>query len=187
MKNATFIDFEDSFSYNVVQELTLIGFHVTVINWRDFETLPIEGVLVLGPGPGHPDDYQQLFPMIKNWLEEKRPLFGVCLGHQIFWRLMGEEVLRSKEPLHGQKVKLQLTHEWQEWLGVKNDIFVQRYNSLAVMGQASVRNPYLTNFIQNDEILITRGENILTYQFHPESIGTSYRSELMRPVYRDLV
>lgn len=187
MKKATFVDFEDSFSYNVVQELTEIGFQVTVIHWRDFETLPETGLLVLGPGPGHPDDYQQLFPMLKTWISDKKPLFGVCLGHQIFWRLLGEEVLRSKEPLHGQRVKLTLDVEWRKWLGVENDIFVQRYNSLAVFGQAALRNPYLTNFIQNDEILITRGEHVLTYQFHPESIGTSFRRELMMPVYRDLV
>lgn len=187
MKKATFIDFEDSFSFNVVQELTEFGFEVTVINWKDFETLPESGLLVLGPGPGHPDDYQQLFPLIQNWLDQKSPLFGVCLGHQIFWRLQGEEVLRSKEPLHGQKVRLDLSSEWREWLGIEKEVFVQRYNSLAVMGQSASRNPYLTNFIQNDEILITRGSGILTYQFHPESIGTSFRTEFMRPVYRDLV
>lgn len=187
MKKATFVDFEDSFSYNVVQELTEIGFQVSVVHWRDFESLPESGLLVLGPGPGHPDDYQQLFPMLKTWLAEKKPLFGVCLGHQIFWRLLGEEVLRSKEPLHGQRVKLALDADWKKWLGVESDIFVQRYNSLAVFGQAAQRNPYLTNFIQNDEILITRGEQVLTYQFHPESIGTSFRRELMMPVYRDLV
>lgn len=187
MRKATFIDFEDSFSYNVVQELTEVGFEVEVVHWKDFEKLPESGVLALGPGPGHPDDYQQLFPLLKEWLKAQGPLFGVCLGHQIYWRLLGEEVLRSKNPLHGQKVKLLLTSEWRSWLGVSEEVFVQRYNSLAVMGQASLRNPYLKNFIQDDEILITRGPGILTYQFHPESIGTSFRTEFMRPVYRDLV
>lgn len=187
MRMATFIDFEDSFSYNVVQELNLAGFEVSIVSWKDFESLPEEGILVLGPGPGHPDDYQQIFPLLKEWIKDERPFFGVCLGHQIFWRLQDEEVVRSKEPLHGQKVKLNLTKEWQEWLGIQEEIFVQRYNSLAVMGQATLRNPHLQNFIQSDEVLITKGRNVLTYQFHPESIGTSFRSEFMRPVYRDLV
>jgi anthranilate/para-aminobenzoate synthase component II len=182
VKKATFIDFDDSFTYNVVQELFAIGFDVEVIHWKDYEKNPESGLLVLGPGPGHPDDYQSLFPLIQNWLDQKKPFFGVCLGHQIFWRLQNEEIVRSKEPLHGQKIKLDLTSPWKEWLGVGDDVYVQRYNSLAVMGQAALRNPFFQSFIQNDEILITKTSNIITYQFHPESIGTTYRREFMLPL-----
>lgn len=187
MKKATFIDFEDSFSFNVVQELTEVGFEVNVIPWIDFDKLPEEGLLVLGPGPGHPDDYSQIFPLLKDWIKKERPLFGVCLGHQLFWRVLGEDVVRSKEPLHGQRVRLFLTSEWQEWLGLKSEVLVQRYNSLAVLEQAALRNPYLKNFIQDGEVLITRGSHVITYQFHPESVGTMCREAFMRPVLRDLV
>ena len=180
---ATFIDFEDSFTFNVVGELSEAGFDVEVISWKDYEENPSVGLLVLGPGPGHPDDYQKLFPLIKSWLEEDRPFFGVCLGHQIFWRLQNEEVVRSKWPLHGQKIELKLTPEWREWLKIPGQIFVQRYNSLAVLDQAGFRNPYLKNFVQDDEILITRSSTVLTYQFHPESIGTTFRKELFQSVW----
>lgn len=179
---ATFIDFEDSFSFNVVQELTNVGFTVEVINWQDYEKNPESGLLVLGPGPGHPDDYQRVYPLVREWLSRKGPLFGVCLGHQIFWRLQNEEVLRSKWPLHGQKIKLELTNEWREWLDIKDDVYVQRYNSLAVLAQSAWRNPEYRHFIQQDEILITRSSHIITYQFHPESIGTTYREHFMRVV-----
>lgn len=182
MMKATFIDFDDSFSFNIIQELTLVGIDVEVIHWKDYELNPTNGLLVLGPGPGHPDDYQKLFPLIKEWLYQKRPLFGVCLGHQIFWRLLNEEIVRSKEPLHGQKVKLLLTEDWKNWLGITQEVFVQRYNSLAVMDQGAIRNPHYHNFIQDNEILITRSAHTITYQFHPESIGTSFRSEFMRKV-----
>lgn len=50
MTKATFIDFEDSFSYNVVQELLLIGLDVQVVHWKDYEVNPVEGLLILGPG-----------------------------------------------------------------------------------------------------------------------------------------
>jgi anthranilate/para-aminobenzoate synthase component II len=182
MKKATFIDFDDSFTFNVVQELAEIGFEVTVTHWKDFESLPVEGLLVLGPGPGHPDDYQVLFPLLKKWVKDSRPLFGVCLGHQIFWRLQNEEVLRSREPLHGQRVKLELPSEWRSLLGIEGEVFVQRYNSLAVLDQSIVRNPFFQNYIQDGEVLITRTPHVLTYQFHPESIGTTYRKKFMRLV-----
>lgn len=187
MMKALFIDFDDSFTFNVVQELTIAGIETDVINWKDFENLPDEGLLVLGPGPGHPDDYQRLFPLLREWLKNKRPILGICLGHQIFWRLMGEEVIRSKQPMHGQRTKLELSKEWRAWLEVDKDVWVQRYNSLSVMGQAIIRNPFLTNYIHNDEILMTYGQNVITYQFHPESVGTTFRQAFMRPVIRDLV
>ena len=179
---ATFIDFEDSFSFNIVQELTLVGFEVTVINWNDYDENPLDGLLVAGPGPGHPDDYVSIFHLFKRWLSEDRPLFGVCLGHQIFWRLQGGEVVRSKEPLHGQRVLLNLTEEWKQWLGINEKVYVQRYNSLSVPGKFSEKNPYCINFIQDNEILMTRTNRVITYQFHPESIGTTFRTEFMKVI-----
>lgn len=187
MKKATFIDFEDSFSYNVVQELTEVGFSVEVVHWKDLESLPGDGLLVLGPGPGHPDDYQSLFPLIRDWLAQGRPFFGVCLGHQILWRINGEDIVRSKEPLHGQKVKVSLSPEWSKWLGLGTEITVQRYNSLAVLAQAAIRNPGYKNLIVNEEILMTRSENVITYQFHPESVGTLFRKAFFRPVFLNSV
>jgi anthranilate/para-aminobenzoate synthase component II len=169
------IDFDDSFTFNVVQELEEAGMEIEVVHWQDFEVLPEADWLILGPGPGHPDEYQRIFPLIEEWIKSQKKLFGVCLGHQIYWKLLGEEVIRSKEPLHGQKVLLNLNSDWSEFLKVPEKIFVQRYNSLCVPAQGTIRNPHLKNFIQDGEILMSRGENVLTYQFHPESMGTSYR------------
>lgn len=180
---ATFIDFEDSFSYNLVQELNSAGFDVSVLLWRDYDENPSEGILVLGPGPGHPDDYQKKFPLFREWLNEKRPMFGVCLGHQIYWRLLGEEIVRSQKPLHGQKVKLQFDEEWRTWFGKSEDVFVQRYNSLAVLESSAIKWPDHKCFVQDGEILISRSSHTLTYQFHPESIGTSFRDDFMRPLW----
>ena len=178
---ATFIDFDDSFTFNVVQELLLVGFDVAVIHWQDFEKNPEDGLLVFGPGPGHPDDYERIFPFLREWLNQGKPFFGVCLGHQIFWRLQGEVVVRSKHPLHGQRVGLELTPPWREWLKIEGDIYVQRYNSLAVPGD-SRSGPDLINYIQDEEILITRSPHLLTYQFHPESVGTTFRTNFMAAV-----
>lgn len=186
-KRICFIDFDDSFSYNIIQEVHELGLDVRVLHWMDFDSLPPEEILILGPGPGHPDDYQRIFPQLQDWMRAQRPLFGICLGHQIFWRLQGESVVRSREPIHGQSVELKLDPEWQDYLRLPEKIQVQRYNSLAVPAQAALRNPQVKNFIVNDEILMTRGERVLTYQFHPESMGTSFRRSFFRPLTYDLV
>lgn len=180
--NAVFVDFDDSFSFNVIQELEELGLSVTVLHWLDFDELPKTDLLVLGPGPGHPDDYQRIFPLLKDWMEAKKPLLGICLGHQLYWRILGEEVIRSKEPLHGQKIELQLTAEWKKSLELQGNPMVQRYNSLSIMGQVSSRYPHLQTFVQDGEILITKGERVLTYQFHPESVGTTCPRSFFLPV-----
>lgn len=187
MKKGTFIDFDDSFSYNVIQELTEVGLNVNVINWKDFEELPNTDLLILGPGPGHPDDYQRIFPLIEKWLSLGKPFFALCLGHQILWRMRGEDIVRSKEPMHGQRVTLKLNETWRNWLQIQKDIQVQRYNSLAVPGQSAMRNPDIDVLIHEDEIMISKNSQIITYQFHPESVGTSYRKAFFQTVIRDLV
>lgn len=184
MKKALFIDFDDSFSWNVIQELETAGFAVTVLHWMDLEDkVPETDLLVLGPGPGHPDDYQRIFPLIGEWLDEKKPFFGLCLGHQIFWRIRGENVYRSKDPVHGQRVSLTLDKEWQEWLRLPPNVRVQRYNSLSVMEEVSTRNPDVLNLLSEGEVMISRGKRFLTYQFHPESVGTSFRQAFFRPLH----
>lgn len=187
MKQGTFIDFDDSFSFNIIQELSEAGLKVNVLNWKDFEDLPSSELLILGPGPGHPDDYQRIFPLIEKWLKLGKPVFALCLGHQILWRMRGEEIVRSKEPMHGQRVVLKLDETWRNWLHIQNDVQVMRYNSLAVMGQSAIRNPDLDVLLYEDEIMISKNSQVITYQFHPESLGTSYRQAFFKTVLRDLV
>jgi len=184
---ALFVDFEDSFSYNVVQELVEAKIDVRVIHWRDFLGTESEDLLVFGPGPGHPREYQEIFKKLYFWLERKKYFLGICLGHQIFWSMSGAEVLNSKTPIHGQKIKLILDDEWRAFFELRSDPWVQRYNSLCVPQKFSSLKQELKHFIQEDEILISRGERILTYQFHPESVGTNYPKAFFRPLIRDFV
>lgn len=185
MKKVLFIDFEDSFSFNVVQELTQIGLDVEVISWTDFKNVTDHDLLVLGPGPGHPDDYHYIFDVIKEWQIKGKKIFGICLGHQIIWRLRGSQIVKSVFPLHGQKIKLNLSRRWQEWLNLPSEIWVQRYNSLAVIGEHSGLD--VENLVENGEIVMTRAAEFISYQFHPESVGTKCRAAFFHPILRDLL
>ena len=77
-------------------------------------------------------------------------VMGICLGHQIMARVCGYEVKKSTVQMHGQSVEIFFN-------GVSTR--VQRYNSLSV-------------FHGNDEISICEYKNAISYQFHPESVGT---------------
>ncbi len=187
MKRVLLIDFDDSFIFNVAQELEELGLRVDLISWKKINSISSYDLLALGPGPGHPREYEDIFPLIRKWILSKRPLFGVCLGHQIFWTLMGAEVRKSFNPVHGQKVRLHLDPEWKKFLSLSSDPWVQRYNSLAVDEKDQYLVPNIENFIQNQEILISKSSQVLTYQFHPESIGTSYPQAFFRPLLRDFI
>ncbi len=185
MKKALFVDFDDSFSFNVVQELTEIGLLVKVVSWTEFNAVTEHELLVLGPGPGHPDEYQRIFGVIRDWQEAGKKIFGICLGHQILWRLKGFEVLQSAFPLHGQKIKLNLPEAWQEWLNLPAEIWVQRYNSLAVVDSASEVG--VEKLVKDGEIVMSRSSSFISYQFHPESVGTKCRESFFRPILTDLL
>ena len=185
MKRVLFLDFEDSFTFNVVQELTQLELSVEVIHWKDFLPESDHDLLVLGPGPGHPDDYQVIFPQLGEWMSANKKIFAICLGHQILWRMKGSEVRRSIHPVHGQNVELTLPSEWQQWLHLPENIRVQRYNSLAVI--PGVEWSGVTSMVFDGEVMISRSTRLISYQFHPESMGTKCRGAFFRPILRDLL
>jgi anthranilate/para-aminobenzoate synthase component II len=186
MKKALFLDFEDSFSFNIIQELILLGLEVDVILWSDFTDISHYDLLVLGPGPGHPDDYQIIFSKIESCLNQKVKIFAICLGHQIIWRIKGKLIYRSKFPLHGQKTRLELTQSWQDYFKLPQIVWVQRYNSLAVSA-LDLQLEGFDFFIKDDEIVISKSKDLLTYQFHPESMGTNCRESFFRPILTNLL
>jgi anthranilate/para-aminobenzoate synthase component II len=171
------IDFLDSFTYNIAAEVGKIGFDLKVFEnsisvFKKLEKIKEKKVLILGPGPGHPDEYQKVFPIIKRLLKKKNLFFlGICLGHQILWRIQGEQVVKSKKPIHGMAVPF-IIPPWEDIFKKRNwgmETMVQRYNSLTV--KPSRRNKNNFSF-SGGEVMAGRFERGLTYQFHPESIGT---------------
>lgn len=151
------IDFEDSFTYNIANILFPFEKKIKVVSHNDFFNDPDfiskneRQAIILGPGPGHPQDYQKYFEQIKSLMDNDNIyLMGICLGHQMMAMIHGYEVKKSFNQLHGQSVEIFFN-------GISTR--VQRYNSLAVV-------------IENNEINICEYKNAISYQFHPESVGT---------------
>jgi len=169
------LDFNDSFTYNVASELLKIGIKTLVIpkpEIKKYLRKVIEKnkktIIVYGPGPGHPDEYDEFFPLILKAI--KRPYIysmGICLGHQLLWRAQGYQVISSQTPIHGQQMEFEIPH-WEEFdpflWGKK--VNVQRYNSLVVKGEG-IKFSY-----HEGEVMAGRFERGVSFQFHPESVGT---------------
>lgn len=194
-KKVWLIDFDDSFTYNICSELFELGLSVEVVHWTRWDQLyeVLSGTqermaLILGPGPGHPDEYD-LKGLNKLHRHEHLFICGICLGHQLIWQHIGLEIRRCKKPVHGQQVEIEVP-EWFDFLSADlygKKIRVQRYNSLCVKPDTQ-KIPDDTNvLIEQDELLASGFAKTLTYQFHPESIGTSFRQSFFRPVLDFLV
>lgn len=162
------IDFEDSFTFNIAAELYSSEKEIKVISHLDFfsdkgfplflEKIKNPIAVILGPGPGAPSEYRDYFPNIKE-LKNNALLYlmGICLGHQVLGLMDGLFIKPSQRPMHGGQVKINFEN---------TNMMVQRYNSLAVFeSQESL-----------EEIQIREWSRGVSYQFHPESIGTENRS-----------
>lgn len=153
------IDFEDSFTYNIASVLFPLNPSVKVISHQEFFNSTMgelleskeKHALILGPGPGHPDAYQKYFAQIETFRNLSQfYVMGICLGHQMLGLIDGKVVDLAQEQIHGQTIFI-------EFDGVERP--VQRYNSLAVYEGGA-------------EVNIRRFERGISYQFHPESVGT---------------
>ena len=107
------IDNYDSFVYNLVQYLGQLGATPIVrrndeIDLAGVDELSPDGVLI-SPGPGTPADAGISNALITDSVG-KRPVFGVCLGHQCIGEVFGGSVVRAPDVMHGKTSMIQLTN-----------------------------------------------------------------------------
>lgn len=182
--NICIIDNFDSFTFNLLEEFQRPGIRLHV--WRnsmDFSeverrlfTLPAPRLLVLSPGPGHPDDAGCMNEAIKKLLGHV-PIFGVCLGMQAMVSTLGGVVERAPAVVHG-KARI-LEHDGTLlFKGLKNRIAVGRYHSLA----ASLVPDSLRVFGRSDGQVMAVAHTthpMIGIQFHPESILSTEGSRMI--------
>lgn len=195
MKKVFLLDFNDSFSFNIVSYFYEKGLKVQTFNVEQtksfLELLKMEkspSIIIFGPGPGKPEDYKKFFPSLRKIMNIKKHfLCGICLGHQLIWYLKGHYVRKSIDPVHGQKKGL-IIPPWEDYFkkiiwGQK--VFVQRYNSLTVEKKNSGPGEEFA-LDGNGEIAMGRFLGGLTYQFHPESVGTTCPDLFLYPLVQIL-
>ena len=98
------IDNYDSFVYNLVQYLAQLGAECVV---RRNDMLEVGDVgsadaVLLSPGPGTPERAGVSMDVVRDCADQRRPLLGVCLGHQAIGVVWGATVARAPELLHGK-------------------------------------------------------------------------------------
>lgn len=178
------IDNYDSFTYNLVHYLGELGAEVTVrrndaISVAEALALGDEGI-VLSPGPCDPDRAGICLDVIKA-AAGKRPLLGVCLGHQAIGQAFGGRVVRAAVPMHG-KVS-QIRHDGSGLFeGLPSPIAATRYHSL-VVERDTLPDCLRVTAETDDGLIMGLAHRILPVhgvQFHPESIASVGGHDILR-------
>ncbi|MDO6507906.1 aminodeoxychorismate/anthranilate synthase component II [Colwellia sp. 4_MG-2023] len=182
------LDNLDSFTYNLVDEFQCLGFEPTVYRntlSSDFifnkmlEHTKKTGekvILVLSPGPGEPKKAGCLMALIKL-CAGKIPMIGICLGHQALIEHYGGTVGRAEEIVHGKSSPI--THcASGAFANIPNPLPVARYHSLV-----GIKVPdsltVIADYNNMPMAICQEKDAILAYQFHPESILTTFGSTLL--------
>jgi anthranilate synthase component 2 len=170
------IDNYDSFVYNLVQYLGELG--ATPIVHRDDALTLAEAVgiepdaVLISPGPGRPEDAGLSNDLIRHFAG-RRPVLGVCLGHQCIGQVFGGEVVRAPEVMHGKTSLIRHTRTGV-FEGLPNPLEATRYHSL-VVDRESVPDELEITAETDDGIVMGlrhRTHDVEGVQFHPESILT---------------
>jgi len=176
------VDNYDSFVYNLVQYLGELGADPVVqradqFTLDDVEVLDPDAILI-SPGPGRPEDAGLSNDLIRTWAG-RRPIFGVCLGHQCIGQVFGGDVVRAPEIMHG-KTSLIRHGGTGVFAGLPDPLEATRYHSLVVENVPDV----LEVTARTDDGIVMglrhRRFDVEGVQFHPESILTVAGHDLLR-------
>ena len=184
MTDILVIDNYDSFVYNLVQYIGQLGANPIVrrhdeIDLAGVDALNPDGVLI-SPGPGTPTDAGISNALIAD-SPGKRPVFGVCLGHQCIGEVYGGSVVRAPEIMHGKTSMINHTDSGV-FSGLPNPLEATRYHSL-IVDRSSVPDVLEITAESSDGLVMGlrhREHDIEGVQFHPESILTAAGHDLIQ-------
>ncbi len=183
MPTVTLIDNYDSFTWNLVHYIGVLGATVNV--FRNDE-ITVEAVIagdpdaiVLSPGPCTPKEAGICRDLILA-AGETIPLLGVCLGHQAIGDVYGGDVVRTT-PMHGKLS--QILHRGETvFRGLNGPFLATRYHSL-VIDPASLPPDLAVTAETRDGVIMAVSHRIHPVhgvQFHPESILSEHGSLILK-------
>jgi anthranilate synthase/aminodeoxychorismate synthase-like glutamine amidotransferase len=138
---------------------------------------------VVSPGPCTPQDAGISIDLIRHFAG-KKPLLGVCLGHQAIGAAFGGNVVRARNLMHGKTSEVE--HDGKTiFKDLPSPMTATRYHSLIVSEQGLPSELEITARTRDhDGTMVIMGLRHRKYplegvQFHPESVLTSEGKKLI--------
>ena len=179
------IDNYDSFSYNVYQLIGSVEPDIRVIRNDECTIAEIEAMnpeaIILSPGPGRPCDAGICLEVIR-YFAGKKPMLGICLGHQSICEALGATVSYAKELMHGKQKEILPVNDGKLFRGMPKSFPAARYHSLAVLEETMPDCLKVTALCEDGEIMAVEHVEypIFGLQFHPESVMTPDGVDIIR-------
>ncbi len=177
------IDNYDSFTYNIVQYCLELGANLKVIRNDELSVEEIKNLnpekIIISPGPSTPKEAGVSVEIIQKI---KKPILGVCLGHQSIAYAFGGEIIRAKNLMHGKTSNIKVREKDIIFNNLPESFRVTRYHSLVVNQKNLPKNIIPTSYsLDDNEIMSLRVKDmpIFGVQFHPESIMSEYGKEII--------
>ncbi len=179
------IDNYDSFTYNLYQyfcEISDKEFKVirnNRITIKEIEKMDPEGIII-SPGPGTPDDAGISVEVIKHFAG-KKPILGVCLGHQSIGQAFGGKIIRADRIVHGKVEEITLDGKGL-FRNITSPSRFTRYHSLIIDPATLPEELEITARSKDGEIMGVRHKKYLIegVQIHPESIESIAGKKLLK-------
>lgn len=175
MIKTAIIDNYDSFTYNLAHLVKELGAEVTVLRNDKFGIADLEQYdkLILSPGPGIPSEAGLLMATIEAYAG-KKPMLGVCLGHQAIGEAFGASLTNLSEVFHGVATEGKQMGNDPIFVGLPQRITMGRYHSWVVSADGLPDCLEITALSDEGQIMGLKHKkfDIHGIQFHPESVLT---------------
>ena len=170
------IDNYDSFTYNLAHLVKELGVEVTVYRNDQFELPQLEEFdkIILSPGPGIPSEAGLLLDVIRTYAG-KKPMLGVCLGHQAIGEAFGAKLTNLSDVFHGVATEGTQFGNDPIFAGLPKRIVMGRYHSWVVSKDGFPSCLEITAESDEGQVMALRHKeyDIHGIQFHPESVLTT--------------
>ncbi len=179
------IDNYDSFTYNIVQYIKMLGVEPKVIMNDELSLSEIKQLdflkIILSPGWGNPDNSGVTMNVI-DYYKDKLPIFGVCLGMQCIAKYFGADIIKAPEPFHGKNSEIFFNPDFQLFRGLKQGFSATRYHSLIISCGKNNNDISIEGWTKDALPMAIKIKNRPIYgvQFHPEAILTENGIEIFR-------
>lgn len=177
------IDNYDSFTYNLYQYMGTFTDDIKVVRNDKITIEEIEEMdpekIVISPGPKSPKEAGICLEVIK-YFAGRKPILGICLGHQCIGEAFGATVSYAKNIFHGKQSVIE--HDGTSiFTGINSPIKVARYHSLAVIEETIPDCLQVIAKTDDGEIMAVKHKEypIVGLQFHPESIFTEHGKKMV--------
>ncbi|MEE3483476.1 MAG: carbamoyl-phosphate synthase (glutamine-hydrolyzing) large subunit [Bacteroidales bacterium] len=154
---------------NIIRELLKFDVQITVVPWDyDFTTEEYDG-LFISNGPGDPNLCTKTVEHVRKFMQQKKPIYGICMGNQILALAAGAKVTKLKYGHRGHNQPVRLLVDGK----LTNRCFITSQNHGYAVDNDSIPADWEPQFINmndgSNEGIRHKTQPWFSAQFHPEA------------------